>query len=565
MKKFSAVFLMGVCSAGLMTAQAPPKEATPSSPLPALRKAGRAVQMIVDGKPYLMLAGELHNSSASSPAYMRPIWEKLAGLHLNTVIGTASWELVEPVEGRFDFSAVDSEIAEARRHGMRLVLIWFGTWKNASSSYVPMWVKRDPNRFPVARTKSGKPGFMGLPIDALSPLGEATIAADAKAFRALMRHIREVDPRHTVIMVQVENETGLLGDSRDRSAAAEAAWAKPVPPELMNYLAEHKATLLAELIRVWGTQGFKTSGTWAEVFGTDAFADEIFMAWFVGRDVNKVAEAGKAELAIPMYANAWLGPQPKQDLPGQYPSGGPVTGMLDVWRAAAPKLDLFAPDIYVADFQGVCAGYVRSGNPLFIPEARASLPNLFWAVGHHGALGYSPFGIEDLHDFKPLGAAYETLAGLAPLLLKAQAEGKVTAVIEGNAASVTAFEEATGLGVRFGGLRALFAAPASKKDQQKDLAPAPVTDEDFSIRPAKDARGFALAIETAPHEFVIVGSGLMLTSARAHIGTIDEGRFEDGKWQPGRRLNGDESISGDFVIFGTEIPEVRRVVTYTEP
>ena len=521
--------------------------------------------MMVDGKPYLMLAGELHNSSASSPAYMRPIWEKLAALHLNTVIGTASWELVEPVEGKLDFSAVDIEIAEARRHGMRLVLIWFGTWKNASSSYAPMWVKRDPGRFPVARTKSGKPGFMGLPIDALSPLGEHTIAADAKAFRALMRHIREVDLPHTVIMMQVENETGLLGDSRDRSTLAEAAWAGPVPPELMNYLVEHKATLLPEVTRVWGAQQFKTAGTWAEVFGTDAFADEIFMAWHVGRAVNQVAEAGKAELAIPMYANAWLGPQPKEDRPGQYPSGGPVTGMLDIWRAAAPKLDLFAPDIYVADFQGVCAGYVRSGNPLFIPEARASLPNLFWAVGHHGTLGYSPFGIEDLHDFKALGAAYETLAGLAPLLLKAQAEGKVTAVIEGNAASVTAFEEATGLGVRFGGLRAVFSPPASKNDQQKDLAPAPTADADFSVKPEKDARGFAVAIETAPHEFVIAGSGLMLTSARAHIGTIDEGSFENGKWRAGRRLNGDESISGNFVLLGTEIPEVRKVVTYTEP
>ena len=551
---------MGVCGAAVALAQA---TAVPS--LPALRKAGQTVQIIVDGKPYLMLAGELHNSSASSPAYMRPIWDKLAGLHLNTVIGTASWELVEPVEGKLDFSAVDIEIAEARRHGMRLVLILFGTWKNASSSYAPMWVKRDPGRFPVARTKSGKPGFMGLPIDALSPLGEHTIAADAKAFRALMRHIREVDLPHTVIMMQVENETGLLGGSRDRSTLAEAAWAGPVPPELMNYLVEHKATLLPEVTRVWGAQQFKTAGTWSEVFGTDAFADEIFMAWHVGRAVNQVAEAGKAELAIPMYANAWLGPQPKEDRPGQYPSGGPVTGMLDIWRAAAPKLDLFAPDIYVADFQGVCAGYVRSGNPLFIPEARASLPNLFWAVGHHGTLGYSPFGIEDLHDFKALGAAYETLAGLAPLLLKAQAEGKVTAVIEGNAASVTAFEEATGFGVRFGGLRAVFSPPASKNDQQKDLAPAPTADADFSVKPEKDARGFAVAIETAPHEFVIAGSGLMLTSARAHIGTIDEGSFENGKWRAGRRLNGDESISGNFVLLGTEIPEVRKVVTYTEP
>ena len=347
MKRFRLLFLLGMCAPVAILAQAPQKEATALSPLPALRKAGQTVQVIVDGKPYLMLAGELHNSSASSAEYMQPIWKKLADLNLNTVIGTASWELVEPIEGKFDFSAVDMQITGARKHGMRLVLIWFATWKNASSSYVPMWVKRDPQRFPMARTKTGKGGFMGMSMEALSPLGEAGIAADARAFRALMHHIREADPNHTVIMMQVENETGLLGDSRDRSALAEAAWAKPVPPELLNYLAQHKATLLPEVSKVWGAQGFKTSGTWAEVFGTDAFADEIFMAWFIGRAVGKVADAGKAELPIPMYANAWLGPQPKQDLPGQYPSGGPVTGMLDIWRAAAPKLDLFAPDIYV--------------------------------------------------------------------------------------------------------------------------------------------------------------------------------------------------------------------------
>ena len=538
MKTSNPRFLLGACVAAVALAQ--------TAPLPAIRKAGQTVQMFVDGKPYLMLAGELHNSSATSAEYMQPIWEKLVALSLNTVIGTASWELVEPVEGKFDFSAVDMQIAGARKHGMRLVLIWFGTWKNASSSYVPMWVKRDPQRFPLARTKSGTGSFMGMPIDVLSALGEATIAADARAFRALMRHLREQDARHTVMMMQVENESGLLGDSRDRSALAEAAWAGPVPPELMGYLSQHKATLLPELARVWEARGFKPAGTWADVFGTDAFADEIFMSWYVGRAVGKVAEAGKAELALPMYANAWLGPQPRQDLPGEYPSGGPVTGMLDIWRAAAPKLDLFAPDIYVPDFQGVCAGYVRSGNALFIPEARASLPNLFWAIGHEATLGYSPFGIEDLQDFKALGAAYKTLAGLAPLLLKQQAEGKVMAVVEGNESSVAAFAKATGLSVRFNDKPAAVVAPEAG----------------FSVKPVKDPRGFALVIRTAPDEFVIAGSGVVVSSAKARLGTVDEGRFEDGKWVPGRRLNGDETFSGNFFALAQDALETRKVLTY---
>ncbi len=379
MKRWKALPALAVCTVVPLFAQQPAHDAAASG-LPHLEKNGQTLQLLVDGRPYLMLAGELHNSSASSPAYMKPVWDKLAGLNVNTVIGTASWELVEPVEGQFDFTAVDAQVRSAGEHGMRLVLIWFGTWKNASSSYAPLWVKRNARRFPIASTKSGAGSFMGMPVDSLSAFGQATIAADARAFRALMRHLRESDPRHTVIMVQVENEAGLLGDSRDRSPLAEEAWSMPVPRELLDYLEQHKSRLLPEVSRVWEARGSKRAGTWPQVFGTDPAAEEIFMAWNIGRAVEKVAEAGKSELLIPMYANAWLGPQPRQSLPGQYPSGGPVAGMLDIWRAAAPHLDLFAPDIYVADFQGVCDLYTRSGNPLFIPEARPNIPNLFWAV-----------------------------------------------------------------------------------------------------------------------------------------------------------------------------------------
>ncbi len=537
-----------------------PQHGLPSQ-MPHLEKNGQVTQMIVDGRPYLMLAGELHNSSGSSAVYMQPIWGKLAALHLNTVISTASWELIEPTEGRFDFSVVDAQIAAAQEHGLHLVLIWFGTWKNASSSYVPMWVKKDPQRFPLAETKSGGASFMGLKFDALSPFGSATIASDAHALQALMRHLRNSDPKHTVIMVQVENESGLLGDSRDRSPLAQAAWDKPVPAELLDYMVKHKDALLPELTSVWSASGFKTSGTWTQVFGTSAAAEEVFMAWYVAHDINSIAEAGKKELALPMYANAWLGPQPGALIPGQYPSGGPVTGMLDVWRAAAPSLDFFAPDIYIADFQCVCQRQVRSGNPLFIPEARVNIANLFWAVGHHAALGYSPFGIEDLVDDKPLAQAYAFLGGITPLLMKQQAEGKVMTVMEGNEASVKDFEAMTGMTVTFGGMQSLMSPVPKIKNQQKDLPPAP-TAEAFSLKPDVDPRGFALVVQTGPNEFFISGSNLLVRNAASRIGTVDEGSFNKGQWIPGRRLNGDETFSGDVVILGKEVIETRRVITY---
>ena len=299
MQRITGLILLNIyCSVAVSQDQGPP--ARPATPLPALKRNGSVTQLFVDGKPFVMLAGELHNSSASSVEYLKPLWKKLQAFHLNTVIGTVSWELVEPQEGKFDFALVDYQIHEARAHNLRLVLIWFGTWKNAVSSYAPLWVKADPKRFPRIQSKDG------VNQEVLTPLGEESVAADAKAFRSLMRHIRTADPQHTVIMMQVENESGLLGDSRDRSPLAEARRNRPVPTRLMNYLNENRPNLIPETLKQWGAAGYKTSGTWPEVFGTDAYADEVFMAWHLGSYVGAVAEAGKAELAIPMFANAWL-------------------------------------------------------------------------------------------------------------------------------------------------------------------------------------------------------------------------------------------------------------------
>jgi len=541
-----------------------------AAPLPELKKNGAVTQLFVDGKPFIMLAGELHNSSASSVEYMKPIWNRLAALHLNTVIGTVNWELLEPEEGKFDFTLVDAQIQSARQKNMRLVLIWFATWKNGKSTYPPLWVKTNTKRFPRMETKprpdlrSPMTAFMGesMAMPDLTPFGMETMAADAKAFRALMRHIREVDPQHTVIMMQVENEVGLLGDSRDRSPQAEAAWAKPVPAELMSYLVKNKATLLPEMQAVWAKNGYKASGTWEEVFGADNHADEVFMAWHVGRYVGKVIEAGKAELALPMFVNAWLGPQPRMELAGQYPSGGPVARMMDVWRAAAPANDLLAPDIYVPDFKGTCALYARSGNPLFIPEARAIVGNLFWALGQHAAMGFSPFGIENVREDSQLADAYKVLGEMAPLLAQAQAEKKVIGVLlDGDGPETVSF---AGYRLRITPSRRRapldpgqmplepaaggqpMPRPVGPGQQARAQTPPQGPEPPFGP-PPPDQRPYGLIISTGEDEFLIVGSGLLINFVPdspgkkiAEIGSIDEGRYEQGRWIAGRRLNGDE-------------------------
>ena len=183
---------------------------TQSSGIPHLEKHGTASQLIVDGKPFLMLGGELYNSSSSSLDYMQPVWPHLAAMPLNTVLTPLSWELIEPKEGQFDFSLVDGLIQGARRSNLHIVFLWLASWKNGMSSYAPLWVKQDTQRFPRVIEKDGNP------VEILSPLGKESMEADSRAFAAVMRHLREFDGEaHTVLMIQMENEVGVLGDSRD--------------------------------------------------------------------------------------------------------------------------------------------------------------------------------------------------------------------------------------------------------------------------------------------------------------------------------------------------------------
>ena len=357
-----------ICSLALVASGCRSIPTNSGSDIPHLRKQGTATQLIVDGKPFLALAGELNNNSATSVEHMQPVWSKLVERKVNTVLAGVSWAQMEPREGKFDFTVLDGVIRDARSHNLRLVPLWFASWKNSLSSYPPDWVKRDFERFPRAQIVGGTwpgttisevprtPVVGSMSIELLSPIGDANRDADARAFAALMRHIKEVDGReHTVVMIQVENEVGMAGDSRDRSPLANAAFEGPVPKELMDYLQAHKDALIPEFRQVWEAAGFKTSGTWEEVFGKSRVTDGIFMAWNYARYIGRVVEAGKAEYPLPMFVNAALygigrGPQPP-------PSGGrPWDLVMDVWKAGGPQIDMLSPDIYgESDYPGFCA------------------------------------------------------------------------------------------------------------------------------------------------------------------------------------------------------------------
>jgi hypothetical protein len=498
-----------------------------------LRKQGTATQLIVDGKPFLALAGELLNSSATSLEYMKPLWPEFAKAKLNTLLPGVSWNQIEPQQGRFDFTVLDGVIQGARSRNMRLVLLWFGSWKNSLSGYAPDWVKKDFERFPRAQVTGGKS------IELLSPFSDANRDADARAFAALMRHIKAVDGReHTVVMIQVENEVGMRGDSRDRSPMANQAFAGPAPKELMDYLQEHRDTLIPEFRQAWEAGGFKTSGTWEEVFGQSRATDGIFMAWYFARYIGRVIEAGKAEYPIPMFVNAALyglgrGSQPP-------PSGGrPWDLVMDVWRAGGPQIDFLAPDPHtVSDYAAFCAKYTQSGNPLFIPETNGgpgSAARMIYAFGRYDAIGYAPFAIERWVGKDPeLAGVNEFLSRMAPLITAHQGKGTMSAVLLG--------PNDPPQKVQLGNytLEASYLVP-------------PVMPANMPPRETMPT-SVAILIAAGPDEYFVAGSGVKVTfspntpgAPLAGLGTVEEGTFVNGRWVPGRQLAGDDTGQGDYV------------------
>jgi hypothetical protein len=508
---------------------------------PHIAKKDGRFALVVDGKPYLMLGAQLNNSS-SWPSAMPKVWPALEAMQVNTVEAPVYWEQLEPQQGKFDFASVDMLLAGAREHKLHLVLLWFGTWKNGQAHYVPEWVKSDLQKYPREISAYGKV------LDVLSPHSANNLDADKSAFAALMRHVKEADAtQHTVLMIQVENESGAIGTVRDHSAAGQKEFDGPVPP-----------TLTAAL--------HLSNGTWKEIFGADA--DERFAAYSTSRYINEVAAAGKAQYDIPMYCNVWL-TYPVHALenrdhgsPGQeYPSGGPQQGNIAIWKATAPAIDILAPDYYSDDmafYRDVIAAYSRKDNPLLVPET-GLIPNFgryfFYALGH-GAIGFSPFGL----DYTGYTLSEEKLPSWLSdnyVLLSPIARQVAELNFAGNLQTAVEEKGSPRQKLHFGDVEAVVSFGFPQRDGEQ---PPGTT----------DGQGRVLVGQLGPMEFLVTGFDASvsfqmaqnLTGAAANqqleILRADEGSYKNNAWQTNSIWNGDQTDRGlRFMARNTEVVRIR--------
>lgn len=517
--------------------------------IPHLEERNGTTILMVQDKPFVALAGEVHNSDSSSTEYMEGIWKTADELGMNTLLLPVSWEMIEPEEGKFDFEIVKALIDQARSYQKKIVFLWFGSWKNAECMYAPEWVKTDLKRFRRAQIKKGmnKAGRKiseqmpyEFPYTTISYLCENTMRADAKAFAEFMKFVKEYDEAaSTVVAVQVENETGLLGAAREVSDEADALFEGKVPQVFVDYMKTHTEEMVEELKNI--LKETPDCGSWSEVFGE--MAEEIFSAYYIAGYVNFVAETGKSVYPLPMAVNCWLD---KGGKPGSYPSGGPVSKVYEVWKYRAPAIDLYCPDIYVPNFLEICDEYTRRGTPLFIPEAAThsyAAGRLVYTVGHYHAMCYSPFGFDDIG--KPFSATQGFLFGMdvTDEALKTPQDyleyGETARYLQQLLPILTTCY----------GTKRLQAACGEQKQQMNCMM-----FEKFGVAAAFESpmqtrnNGYCLVVQAAENECYILADACSLNfisgsekEPNIDLLLLEEGEFTDGIWKRRRRLNGDEA------------------------
>ncbi len=557
MQRFFSIrhrYKMTALSCAMMVAVAGMAEAKTAAqpapaPIPQLVSKNGKHALMVDGAPFLILGGQANNSS-NYPAALSKVWPAIADMKANTLVMPVAWEQIEPTEGKFDFSFVDTLIKQAREHNVRLGILWFGTWKNTGPNYTPAWVKLDNKRFPRLTNKDGSTSY------SLSPLYDTTRDADTKAYVELVKHLKAIDgDRHTVILLQVENEVGVYSAARDYSAKADALMNQPVP---------------AALIQKMGSRALKPSGTWREVFGDDA--DEYFHAWSIASYCDHIAAAGKAVYPLPTYMNdALKDPLNPKQVAGSYASGGPTYNVLDIYKVAAPHIDLLAPDLYSPgseSYEKTLDYYARPDNALYVAESgnKPVYARYIFSTLGRGGIGFDPFGFDYTgYSNYPLGnkrtneemvAPFANVYGLFAPMAREWARLSYESQVWGVSEPDDHAAQNLNLGPKW-------SAKVTYRQWQFGMPEWDPEHKNGYPEGSDIPGGGVVVAKLSDDEYLVGGLKARITFGVADgrkegfvLDRVEEGHFENGKWVFERMWNGDQT---DYGLNFTDKPALLKV------
>lgn len=533
--------------------------------LPHLQKSGNATKMMVDGKPFIILGGELHNSTGTDKVALKEALKEAKSYNLNTVLAYAYWELIEPTEGKYNFELIDYLLTNAKQENLKVVLVWFGSWKSTSSSYVPAWVKTNPKRFQRYTLENGKT------LEMLSAFSEENRNADAKAYTALMQHLKDFDKQHTVIMTQVENEPGCFENYRDFSPIAQKSWQSLMPADMIAYLQKNKGKLFPALEKVWAANGYKTSGTWEEILGKSTeqgeykfYTEELFMAYNYSKYINYIAEQGRKVHNLPAFCNGWL-----YNNRGFYPHGTINPHVLDAYRAGGMALDFYSPNVYTIEYDELFKNYTFGGNTLFVPESSLLPAGALYAIGAFNAIGFAPFGIdgertkskESATNLNLLKDTFKHISGMMGIITQNYGTDKLKGVYlnpvkESQEIQIGNYK-LTATSGRKGGFSIDFGKSLEEAGKAKmSFGPPPAENKEDKAKampaspfgPLPEDISSAIILQSSADEFYFVGYAakfhfaLKEGVAFSHLGflSIDEGYFVNNNFIVTKRWNGDE-------------------------
>lgn len=516
-----------------------------------------------NGKEMMMIGMQAHNSSTGT--FMMEKTARAAELfHANTLEVPVYWYKVEPDRDVYDMTQVKELIDFTRQCGKKLIILWFATSKNGHPNYAPEYIKLHPETYQVAV------GSNGAWVASLSPHCMATLERDKKAFCKLAEFIKEYDEKEkTVIALQIENEMGYANTDRDYSRMAEEDYQNPVPEEIREIrLADDGLSEISE--------EEKKRFSWKGCFGRHSA--EAFSAWYHGKYIGSIAKAGKEIYDIPMYTNVMVMENGCEENGYSYNGGAAVSRVLDIWKAAAPELDLLCPDIYnqvKEDYMRICNAYNRPDNALIIPESsclgEANAMNMIRAVTDFQAVGVACFGAESvldnaeelLTDSRSVAITMRTIAALSPLLIKYHGTDRIHGIVQEEFAS-NQYIKLPGFHV-----------------QAKFFSANPVTYRlGTAINLKNDEnkwnltmRGRGILIQTGDYEFYLAGAGVEVEfikrphpsdekafihlssrqSGQLNYLSVEEGHFEGETWVTDYERCGDEANFAVYVHGGQAV------------